>query len=76
MASRPLPPTDDQRIDGGNLSDLARWAEALCTTPEELKKEIEACGPRVGDVKRSLLLMLVRRHNRTAPMLRIVDSGS
>ena len=75
MQSRPLPPTDDQRIDAGNLSELVRWADVLCTTPEQIKRAIETCGPRVGDVKRCLLLMLVRRHNRTAPMLRAVDSG-
>ena len=77
MPDRPLPTPDDQRIDAGDVSDLTRWAEVLCTTPEELKKAIEACGSRVGDVKRCLLLALLRRHNRMAsPTLGLLKSGS
>jgi hypothetical protein len=32
--------------------------------PEELRKAIEAVGPRIGDVRRYLFVALVRRHPR------------
>jgi hypothetical protein len=57
-----LPPqSDDERINIDDEADVARRAEELCTTPEELRAAVQAVGPRVGTVKGYLLMALVRR---------------
>lgn len=52
---------DDERIDVADAAALAHWAERLCCSPEELRRVVEAVGPRVGDVKRHLFAALLRR---------------
>lgn len=52
---------DDECIDIADDAALARWAERLCCSPEELRRAVEAVGPRLGDVKRSLFDALLRR---------------
>ena len=52
---------DDERIDLADEAALARWAERLCCSPEDLRRAVEEVGPRVGDVKRHLFAALLRR---------------
>lgn len=52
---------DDDRIDIADEAALARWAERLCCSRDDLRRAVEAVGPRLGDVKRYLFDALLRR---------------
>jgi len=52
---------DEERIDIADVAALERWAERLCCSPQELRRAVEAVGPRLGDVKRYLFEALLRR---------------
>ena len=52
------------RIDRNDEGDVTRWAEQLCTSPEELRKAIAAVGPEVDRVKRYLFTALIKRGAR------------
>jgi hypothetical protein len=54
---------DEERIDVDDAAELERWTQELCTTRQALRKAVAAVGPRVGDVKRHLLVTLVRWHS-------------
>jgi hypothetical protein len=54
---------DDHRVDLEDPADMARCAELLCTTVEELRKAIETVGPRIGDLKRYFLIARLRRQS-------------
>jgi hypothetical protein len=51
---------DDERINIDDDADVARWAEALCTSPEEVVSAIRAVGCEVRRVKGHLFMVLVR----------------
>jgi hypothetical protein len=57
---------DDERIDIDDHADVARWAEALCTSPEEVVAAIRAVGCEVRRVKGHLFMALVRRQKGPA----------
>ena len=50
-----------ERIDLRDAAGLARWAQRLATSTEELRKAVDAVGPDVDSVKRYLFVSLVRR---------------
>jgi len=52
---------DDERINLDDEADVARWAQALCTSREELLAATRAVGSEVLRVKGYLFTMLVRR---------------
>ena len=52
---------DDERINSDDDADVARWAETLCTSPQEVVAAIGAVGCEVRRVKGYLFTMLVRR---------------
>jgi Protein of unknown function (DUF3606) len=54
---------DDHRVNLNDPADMARCAELLCTTVEELRKAIDTVGPRIGDLKRYFLIARLRRHS-------------
>jgi hypothetical protein len=56
--------SDDERINIDDDADVARWAETLCTSPEELLEAIRVVGSDVLRVKGHLFMMLVRHHNQ------------
>jgi L-asparaginase II len=53
---------DDQRVNVDDASEVARWADLLCTSPEQLRKAIAVVGPQISNVKRYLFVALVREH--------------
>ena len=53
-----------ERIDIDDDADVARWAQALCTTREELLAAVKIVGSDVLRVKGHLFVMLVRQQNR------------
>lgn len=55
---------DDVRINSDDDAEFARWAQALFTSPEELREAITAAGSELGKVKRYLFTGLLRRHTR------------
>jgi hypothetical protein len=55
---------DDERINIDDDAGVARWAQALCTSPEELLAAVRTVGSDVLRVKGHLFMMLVRHHNR------------
>ena len=57
---------DDERINIDDADEVARWAQALCTTPEELRAAISVVGSDVHRVKGYLFTMLVRQQNQKA----------
>ena len=61
VAPRASDARDDERIDIADEAALERWAERLCCSPQELRRAVEAVGPRLGDVKRYLFEALLRR---------------
>ena len=61
VAPRASDARDDERIDVTDEAALERWAERLCCSPQELRRAMEAVGPRLGDVKRALFEGLLRR---------------
>ena len=56
--------SDDERINTEDEAEVARWAQALCTSPEELLAAIRVVGSDVLRVKGHLFTILVRQHNR------------
>ena len=50
-----------ERIDLRDAAGLARWAERLATSIDELKNAVDAVGPELERVKRYLFLSLLRR---------------
>jgi hypothetical protein len=54
---------DDHRVNPEDPADMARCAELLCATVEELRKAIETVGPRIGDLKRYFLIARLRRQS-------------
>jgi hypothetical protein len=52
---------DDERINSEDDAEVARWAEALCTSPEEVVAAVRAVGCEVLRVKGYLFTVLVRR---------------
>lgn len=56
--------SDDERINIDDDAEVARWAHALCTSPEELLAAVRVVGPDALRVKGQLFTMLVRRHGR------------
>jgi hypothetical protein len=56
--------SDDQRINIDDAADVARWAQALCTSPEELVAAVRVVGSDVLRVKGHLFMMLVRKQIR------------
>jgi hypothetical protein len=58
--------SDDERINSDDDADVARWAEALCTSPEEVVAAIRAVGCEVHRVKGHLFTVLVRRQKGRA----------
>jgi Protein of unknown function (DUF3606) len=57
---------DDERINSDDDADVARWAEALCTSPEEVIAAVRAVGCEVRRVKGYLFTVLVRRQEGRA----------
>ncbi|MFL6573405.1 MAG: DUF3606 domain-containing protein [Burkholderiales bacterium] len=57
---------DDERINIDDHADVARWAEALCTSPEELVAAVRVVGCDVRRVKGHLFMVLVRRQGGRA----------
>jgi hypothetical protein len=57
---------DDERINSDDDADVARWAETLCTSPEEVVAAIQAVGSEVRRVKGHLFMVLVRRQKGRA----------
>jgi hypothetical protein len=55
---------DDEKINIDDDADLARWAQALCTTREELLAAVRLAGSEVLRVKGHLFTMLVRQQSR------------
>jgi len=55
---------DDERINVDDDADVSRWAQALCTTPEELRAAMRVVGSDVLRIKGHLFMRLVRQHNR------------
>jgi hypothetical protein len=56
--------SDDERINIDDEAEIARWAQALCTSPEELLAAVRVVGADVLRVKGHLFTMLVRQQNR------------
>jgi hypothetical protein len=56
--------SDDERINIDDDADVARWAQALCTSPAELLAAVRVVGSDVLRVKGYLFMMLVRQHNQ------------
>ena len=56
--------SDDERINIDDDADVARWAQALCTSREELLAAVGAVGSDVLRVRGHLFVMLVRQHNQ------------
>jgi hypothetical protein len=54
--------SDDQRVNVDDVSEVARWADFLCASPEQLRKAIEVVGPQISNVKRYLFVALLREH--------------
>jgi hypothetical protein len=54
---------DDHRVNMDDPADMARCAELLCSTVEELRKAIATVGPRIGDLKRYFLIARLRRRS-------------
>jgi hypothetical protein len=52
---------DDERINIEDDADVARWAETLCTSPQEVAAAARAVGCEVRRVKGYLFTVLVRR---------------
>jgi len=59
--------SDGARIGSHDDAEVARWAQALCTSQEELRAAVKAVGPEAGKVKRYLFTVLLRRHARARP---------
>ena len=45
---------DDTRINVGQTHEINYWTKQLNTSPDKLKKAVEAVGPMVKDVKKWL----------------------
>lgn len=58
--------SDDETIRIDDDAEVGRWAQALCTSPEEVRAAAKAVGPEALRVKGYLFMMLVRRQNRRA----------
>jgi hypothetical protein len=57
---------DVERINSDDDAEVARWAEALCTSPEEVVAAVRAVGCEVLRVKGYLFTVLVRRQKGRA----------
>ena len=58
--------SDGETINIDDGAEVGRWAQALCTSPEEVRAAAKAVGPEALRVKGYLFMMLVRRQNRRA----------